>query len=94
MCERPLSANDFDLLVRSLADVVARATSLEELRQRLLSEPCVASVELEDYLIKTNPPQRQFRVEFKMDDGSTAVKAVDIYVQEGQRYRFRSLHDL
>jgi hypothetical protein len=94
MCGDSLSPNDFDPLTQMLADVVSRLGSLEKLRQWLMSQPCVISVELEDYLIKTNPPQRQFRVEFRMDDGSTTVKAIDISVAEGQELRFRSLHDL
>jgi len=89
MCGDSVSHDSFDEIEGTLADAVAQVRSLEELRQWLASQRCVASVGLEDYLIKTNPPQRQFRVEFRLDDGSTAVKAIDVFVLDDHELRFR-----
>jgi hypothetical protein len=94
MCGERASDDDLSAFTSVLADAAAQAASLEELEMWLRSQPCIVSVVLDDYLIKTLPPQRQFRVELRMADGLTTVKAIDVAVPEGGALRFRSLHDL
>jgi hypothetical protein len=94
MCGERAADDDLSAFTRALADAAAQAASIEELELWLRSQPCVVSVVLDDYLIKTLPPQRQFRVELRMADGLTKVKAIDVAVPEGGGLRFRSLHEL
>lgn len=88
-----ISVEDFNGLSKSLADVVARMKSMEELEAWLKSRPYIESVNKADYLIKTEPPQKELHVRFKMDDGSTVVKVIDILLYPDQTFELAGLHD-
>jgi hypothetical protein len=59
----------------------------------LKSQQGVKSVQLADYLSKSNPPQRDFMVELKTVGGSTVRKIVNIFDLGNQQFQFRQLRD-
>jgi hypothetical protein len=93
MCAESLSTGDFDALQKTLAAVIASARSLDEIEAWLTSQQCVKSVQLENYLLKSNPPQRDFTVEFRMENGSTVKKIINIFDLGNQQFRFHKLRD-
>jgi hypothetical protein len=88
------SMKDSNEIEKNLPVIVAQVSSLEELDTWLKSQECIQSVRLENFLIKTNPPQREFIVEFKSKNGSTITKAIDIFVLGDERLRFNSVRNL
>jgi hypothetical protein len=85
---------DFNEIEKTLPGIVEQISSLEELDTWLKSQECIQSVTLQDFLIKTNPPQRKFIVEFKSSKGSTLTKVINIFVWGDGRLEFNNLHDL
>jgi len=90
---RPVSLSPVDLRVfqKNLTLEVASARSLVEIEAWLKLQPFVDSVELVDYLLKSNPPQRVFIVEFKTMGGSTVKKIVTIFDLGNQQFQFHEL---
>jgi len=78
MCGDTISINDLTKLTETLAKVVQGIRSLEELEHWFRSQPCIESFKTTSYLIETEPPQKEYWVTFKMADGSTATKIIDI----------------
>lgn len=95
MRSESLSTVDFEALEleKRLATVIASARSLDEIEAWLKSQQCVKSVKLAGYLLKSNPPQRDFIVEFSMRDGSTVTKIVNIFDLGNQQFQFHKLRD-
>lgn len=89
-----MSKDDFDEFEKTLLRVVEGTHSLVELSEWLKSQKYVASTKLQDYLIKTNPPLKEFIVEFKMNDGSIQSKAIDVFILGVHTYKLKSLHDI
>jgi hypothetical protein len=84
---------DLEDFKERVAAAVASARSLDEIKAWLMSQPFVASVKLADYLLKSNPPQRDFLVEFRTADGSTIKTVVNIFDLGNQRFQFNKLRD-
>lgn len=84
---------DFEAFEKALAAAVDGARSLEEIEAWLTSQPAAVSVRLADYLLKSNPPQRDFVVEFRTADDSTVTKVVNVFDLGDQRFRFHKLRD-
>jgi len=93
MCAELHSSADFVTLQETLAAAIASARSLDEIGAWLKSQQCVKSVQLADYLLKSNPPQRNFIVELKTVDGSTVKKIVNIFDLGNQQFQFHKLRD-
>jgi hypothetical protein len=93
MCPNSLTSVDLEVFQERLAPVIASAQSLAEIEAWLASQPFVVSVELADYLLKSNPPQRDFIVEFKTVSGATVKKIVNIFDLGNQQFQFHKLHD-
>ncbi len=93
MSRESLSTVDLEAFQETLATAIASAQSLEEIEAWLRSQQCVKSVLLTDYLLKSNPPQRDLIVEFKLADGSTAKKVVNIFDSGNQQFQFHKLRD-
>jgi len=83
---------DFEALERALPPAIASARSLDEIEAWLKSQPGVQSVRLADYLAKSNPPQRDFIVEFGTDNDSVQ-KIVNIFDLGNRLFRFNKLRD-
>lgn len=88
-----MSPIDFEVFEKTLGAAIGGARSLDEINAWLGSQLGVNSVQLADYLLKSNPPQRDFIVEFTLQDGSTVTKVVNIFDLGDQQFRFRELRD-
>lgn len=93
MCAESLSTFDSEALEKTAATAIAGAHSLKEIEAWLRSLRCVQSVELADYLLKSNPPHRDFIVEFQRKDGSTVKKIVNIIDLGNHQFQFHELRD-
>jgi len=91
MCTDSLSTNDFEIFKTRLAKTINNAQSLDEIELWLKSQQCVKSVQLAGYLLKSNPPQRDFIVEFSLYDGSIVTRIVNIYELGKQSFQFHQL---
>ncbi len=87
------STLDFEAFEKRIIPVINNAGSLEEIESWLRSQQGVKSVQLADYLMKSNPPQREFIVEFSMQDGSTVRKIINIFDLGNQQFEFHELRD-
>jgi len=85
------STVDFKAFEKKVASAIDSAESLEDIETFLRSQPGVKSVQLTDYLMKSNPPQREFIVEFSMRDGSTVKKVINIFYLGNQQFEFNEL---
>jgi hypothetical protein len=94
ICGGSTLASDFSEVEKVLPIVVEQASSLEELDTWLKSQDCIQSVRLEDFLIKTNPPQREFVVEFRNNRNSMITKVIDVFVLTNGRFSLSELRDL
>jgi hypothetical protein len=93
MWAKSRSTPDFNILEKTLYTAINSSRSLDEIEAWLGSQPCVKSVQLASYLLKSNPPQRDFIVEFLTQDGSTTTKIVNIFDLGNQQFRFHKLRD-
>lgn len=93
MCGDTISAKDLAKLGKSLANVMQQTKSLEELENWLRSQRFVKSVRLSNYIIKTEPPQKELLVVFKMDDGSSITKVIDVKLHHDQILELAGFHD-
>ena len=93
MRPKSLSPGDLEVFQARLAPAIASARSLDEIEAWLKSQLFVESVELADYLLKSNPLQRDFIVEFRMVGGSTIKKVVNIFDLGNQQFQFHELRD-
>lgn len=85
--------SDFNEIEKMLPTVVEQVSSLEELDSWLKSQEGVQSVRLENFLMKSNPPQQEFRVEFKSKNGSTITKLIDVFVLPNGRLRLSAVRN-
>jgi hypothetical protein len=88
----PASADDLRQLCPGLPEIVRQMTAPEELAAWLRAQPNVVSVTLADYLIKTNPPRREFLVQFRRPDGTVFEKAIEVVVLNDRSFQFHSVH--
>jgi len=93
MSDEERSTVDFESLEKTLAAAIASARSLDEIEAWLKSQPWVKSVQLANYLSKSNPPQRDFIVEFKTENDSTTKRVVNIFDRGNQQFQFHKLRD-
>jgi hypothetical protein len=93
MCLESVSSGGLEALKESLATAIGSARSLNEIEAWLKSQPGVQSVELTDYLLKSNPPQRDFIVSFKRADGSMVKKIVNVFDSGNRQFQFHKLRD-
>lgn len=93
MCDSGISAKEVDTFVKRLGGVVRRMDSLENLESWISSQPRVVDVSASDYLIKTEPPRKELFVTFKMVDGSTVTKVVDVILYPDQSFGLAGVHE-
>jgi len=93
MCAESTSNTDLEALQTTLAAAIAGAKSLDEIAAWLKAQQGVKSVQLADYLSKSNPPQRDFIVELRTVGGATVKKIVNIFDLGNQQFQFRKIRD-
>lgn len=84
---------DFAAFEKALATMINSARSLDESEAWLKSQQGVKSVQLTDYFLKSNPPQRDIVVEFEMVDGPAVKKIVNIFDLGNQKFQFHKLRN-
>jgi hypothetical protein len=87
------SSLDIEVLEKKIAAAIENAGSLREIEAWFRSQQYVKSMELTEYLLKSNPPQRDFIVEFGVGDGPTVKKIVNIFDLGNGQFRFHKLRD-
>ena len=87
------STFEFQVFEKKAVSAIESAESLDEIEAWLRVQQGVKSVQLTDYLMKSYPPQREFIVEFSMQDGSTVRKIVNIFDLGNQQFEFHELRD-
>lgn len=88
-----VSTVDFKDFEKKTASAVDSAGSLDEIEAWLRAQQGVKSVQLTDYLMKSNPPQREFIVEFKMQNGSQMRRIINIFDLGNRQFEFHELRD-
>lgn len=88
-----VSIVDFEIFESTLATVINSARSLDEIEAWLRSQQCIKSLQLADYLLKSNPPQRDFIVEFAIGEDSTVTKIINIFDLGNQQFQFHKLRN-
>ena len=92
-CEEGLTEDELDSLRGMMPAVLENIRSLEEFERWLRSQRCVTSVETANYLVKTEPPAKEIIIAFKMRDGTTVTKIIDVIMQSNDRFRVGGFHD-
>jgi hypothetical protein len=87
------STFEFQVFEKKAVSAIESAESLDEIEAWLRAQQGVKSVQLADYLLKSYPPQREFIVEFNMQDGSTVRKIINIFDLGNQQFEFHELRD-
>ncbi|HEY9753309.1 MAG TPA: hypothetical protein V6C46_10180 [Coleofasciculaceae cyanobacterium] len=93
MCNPTISAQELETLLETLPDVVHCLSSFEELVTWFQSQPCVASIDSPNYLIKTAPPRRELFAQFRMDDGSTVMRAIAVILYPDQTFDLADIYE-
>lgn len=81
-----------DLLEAAVSVALREPMRLAELEDWLLSRRQVVSVRLEDYLVKTFPPRRDFSIVYKLENGRTTGAVLSVVVDPDnvcEFYEFR-----
>lgn len=84
---------DVEVVEQTLAPTVDGARSIDEIDGWLRSQRSVVSVRLADYVLESNPVQRELFVEFRLQDGSTLTKIVNIFDLGQGKFQFHELRD-
>lgn len=88
MCEDFINDSEFKQFKMSIVEAVSNSKSLEELESWLQSRQYLDFVRLEDYLIKTFPPRREFTVGLRMKGGAIQEKILTIIIIEDDQLEF------
>jgi hypothetical protein len=80
-------------LERALPGVANAAHSLEEIAASIRAYPCVRDVQLADYLLKSNPPQRDFIIECETGDGLVVKRILNVTVRGDRDFEFNGVRD-
>ena len=78
---------------RRLVEVVGSVRTIEEIETWIRSQSTAKAVRLEDYLLKSNPPQREFVVQFEAKNGAAVTKVVNVFDLGDEGFRFHEMRD-
>jgi hypothetical protein len=78
----------------ALSRAIARASSLADITSWLSAQPYVHSVRLEDFLMKSYPPQRRLTVVLRLPGSLETRRAIDVYTHDDERFELREIHDV
>jgi hypothetical protein len=74
--------------LRAVEEAASRSRDIDELAAVIRSLPGVQSVEVGDYLVKTEPPMRELAIQYR-----TTQVIADITLHHDGTLTVRSLHD-
>lgn len=89
----PPQTIDFQAFEKKLTQIIGSARSLDEIEDWLRSQQGVKSVQLADYLMKSNPPQREFTIELSVQGGLTVKKIINIFDPGNGQFKLNELRD-
>jgi len=72
----------------SIAETISKSNSLEELESWLQSRQYIDFVRLEDYVIKTFPPRREFTIGLRLEGGAIQEKVLTIVILADDQLEF------
>jgi hypothetical protein len=84
---------DQDAFSEKLRVVISQMDSVEKVIHWLRSQPGVDSADLSDYLIKTHPPQKEVKITFRNEDGTTYSRILDIILYPDQTLGLAGMHE-
>ena len=93
MDENYLAADKLEVFRREIATVTRTVRQLDELAAWLHSQPFIASVKLEDYLIKTYPPRREFTIGIRMEGGIVCKNILTITTVGAEQFTFQEMRE-
>jgi len=82
------------ILEKEFCDAIESAGSLHEIGAWFKSQEYIKSIELTQYLLKSNPPQRELIVEFNTRGGSAVTKIINFFELGNGLFRFHKLRNL
>jgi len=81
-------------LGRSVARAAEEGKTLVELERWLREQPWIESLDTDDYVIETDPPQKEYRVRLRTSDGRAVRRAIDIILYPDGSLRLGGIHEL
>jgi hypothetical protein len=90
--ETALASGDFRWLT-TLASITDEARSLDDIVRWLRAQPFVASIKAADYLLKSNPPQREISIEIRLISGGCWKGILKILELGPARFRLGSVRE-
>ncbi|NCF66469.1 MAG: hypothetical protein GWP61_10850 [Chloroflexi bacterium] len=94
ICEEFFSVSEMEAFETTLAEGASDANSLSEFELWLQSLPCLETVELESYVVKTFPPRREFIIGLKLKGGDTVEKVITIEIVHDDQLKFLEMREL
>jgi hypothetical protein len=93
MCEDFINESQFEKFETSIAETVSNSNSLDDLESWLQSQRCIDFVRLEEYVIKTFPPRREFTIGIRMEGGTIREKVLTIVILEDDQFEFHEMRE-
>lgn len=93
MCEDFIYASELEKFETAITEAIHNVNNLEELESWLQSQPCVKFVRLEEYIIKTFPPRREFTIGMRMEGGTIREKILTIIILEDDQFEFHEMRE-
>lgn len=93
MCEDFIKESKFEKFEACIAETVKTSNSLDELELWLQSQRCIGFVRLEEYVIKTFPPRREFTIGVRMEGGTIREKELTIVILEDDQFEFLEMRE-
>lgn len=94
MCEDFINASEMEEFKTSIAKGASNANSLIEFAEWLQSLQCLESVELEEYVVKTFPPRREFTIGLRLEGGEIEEMVLTIAVTQDGQLKFLEMREL
>ena len=92
MFEDFIRSSELKKFEASIAKTVRDSNSLEELKSWLQSQQYIDFVRLENYVIKTFPPRREFSIGLRMEGGAIQEKVLTIVVLNDDHFELHEIH--
>ncbi len=93
MCEDFISEIELKKFETATTEAIHNVNSLDELASWLQSQRCVDFVRLEEYVIKTFPPRREFTIGMRMEGGIIREKVLAIVILDDDQFEFREMRE-
>lgn len=93
MAENCLSFDKVEAFQAAVATVTQTVRTLDELASWLHAQPYITAVKLEDYLIKSYPPRREFTIDLRMEGGIVCKTILTITIMGTEQFKFQEMRE-